>query len=1016
MKSVFCLCAKYIFPFFLIFGFLDVVIAANHDNETDRLSLLAFKETITHDPFEVLRSWNETVPFCKWQGVICSSSGYVTSLKLQHKKLKGPISPHIGNLSFLNELLLDNNSFTGGIPPELSRLQNLKMLWLRNNSLDGEIPSNLSACSNLVEIRLSWNNLIGRIPAEFGYFSKLQLIQAPRNSLTGSIPRSFGNLSSLLFLGFSSNYLSGHLPNEIGNLMKLEYIGFNDNSLSGEFPTEIFNLSSLTTIFVSLNKFKGTLPPYLGTTLPNLYYIAISENSFSGPLPISLSNSSKLEYLFLDTNSLIGQVPTLEKLYKLSHFSISSNLLGSGGYDDLSFISSLTNATNLEELGLDDNNFAGVIPEPMKNLSTKLTGFLLSNNHLSGPIPSWLERFTNLTTIRMSNNQFIGTIPSDIGRFQKLQVLDLSHNRFRGTIPSALGNLSLLTKLDLNHNKLYGGIPISLGQCQNLQALNLSENNLNSSIPQEIFGLSSLTLYLDLSHNQFIGSLPVAIGNLKNLGVLTLKGNRLSGEIPGTLGSCVRLEELSLEGNYFRGSIPSLSSLRGLRILDLSNNNLSGQVPQYLGDFDLQLLNLSFNSFEGSLPTEGIFKNASAISVLGNSKLCGGAPQLQLPKCIQKESNKSFPTSTFKLSISIVCGVLGLALLFCFIIFYSCKRKKTRLASSTNHSLVQVSYRSLYQATDGFCSANFLGKGGFASVYKGVMENNGATFAVKVFNLLQRGASRSFLLECEVLKNFRHRNLVKVLTACSGFDDEGNDFKALVYEYMENGSLDDWLHPCPNEDMSYGETKKLSFLQRMNIAIDVSCALEYLHNQSHESVVHCDLKPSNVLLDDELVGHVSDFGLAKFLPTADTDEFSRAQTSSSTLRGSIGYTAPEYGIGSKVSSSGDIFSFGILLLEMFTGKRPTDDMFTDDLDLHNFVLAAFPNRLLEILDPVLLESNEMKRDKIEECVNSVLGVGLTCSAELARDRMNIADVVAELLSIRNGISGTSWTRPLDRNR
>uniref|UniRef100_A0A1S3XD02 Probable LRR receptor-like serine/threonine-protein kinase At3g47570 n=1 Tax=Nicotiana tabacum TaxID=4097 RepID=A0A1S3XD02_TOBAC len=437
---------------------------------------------------------------------------------------------------------------------------------------------------------------------------------------------------------------------------------------------------------------------------------------------------------------------------------------------------------------------------------------------------------------------------------------------------------------------------------------------------------------------------------------------------------CVRLEELSLEGNYFRGSIPSLSSLRGLRLLDLSNNNLSGQVPQYLGDFDLQLLNLSFNSFEGSLPTEGIFKNASAISVLGNSKLCGGALELQLPKCTQKELNKSFPTSTFKLTISIVSGVLGLALLFCFIIFYSCKRKKTRLASSTNHSLVQVSYRSLYQATDGFCSANLLGKGGFASVYKGFMENNGAIFAVKVFNLLQRGASRSFLVECEVLKNFRHRNLVKVLTACSGFEDEGNDFKALIYEYMENGSLDDWLHPCPNEDMSYGETKKLNFLQRMNIAIDVACALEYLHNHSHESIVHCDLKPSNVLLDDELVAML---------------------------------VTLEYGVGSKVSSSGDIFSFGILLLEMFTGKRPTDDMFRDGLDLHNFVLAAFPHRLLEILDPVLLESNEMKRDKIEECVNSVHGVGFTCSVELARDRMNIADVVAELQSIRNGISGTT---------
>ncbi|PQQ20163.1 putative LRR receptor-like serine/threonine-protein kinase [Prunus yedoensis var. nudiflora] len=220
--------------------------------------------------------------------------------------------------------------------------------------------------------------------------------------------------------------------------------------------------------------------------------------------------------------------------------------------------------------------------------------------------------------------------------------------------------------------------------------------------------------------------------------------------------------------------------------------------------------------------------------------------------------------------------------------------------------------------------------GSFGSVYKGTIPTTGKVVAVKVLNLQQKRASKSFIDECKALRSIRHRNLLKIITACSSIDNQGNDFKSLVFEFMENGSLDMWLYPINDEQY---QSKRLSFIQRLNIAIDVASALDYLHNHCETSIVHCDLKPSNVLLDQDIVAHVGDFGLARFLLEASNTQ-SQSQTMSARLRGSIGYIPPEYGMGCQVSLLGDIYSFGILLLEIFIGKRPTDALFRDGLCIH----------------------------------------------------------------------------------
>jgi serine/threonine protein kinase len=346
--------------------------------------------------------------------------------------------------------------------------------------------------------------------------------------------------------------------------------------------------------------------------------------------------------------------------------------------------------------------------------------------------------------------------------------------------------------------------------------------------------------------------------------------------------------------NLLEGIIPpSLESLRGLQYLDLSDNNLSGQIPKFLEQFVfLQFLNLSYNHFEGEVPTERVFKNTSGALIMGNGELCGGIPKFQLPKCKYEKSKKRKLTLTLKLIISIFFGLLGVTLVFSILLLFSLRKKrKENTSSDSGNLLLNLSYQSLLNATQGFSSTNLIGVGSFGSVYKGILDQGRHTVAIKVLNLSRHGASKSFKAECEALRNIRHRNLVKVLTSCSGIDYQGHDFKALVMEFMGNGSLDEWLHLTPRINETLEEQRSLSLLQRLNIAIDVANALDYLHHQCHTPIVHCDLKPSNVLLDDEMIGHVGDFGLARFLFYA-TQDSSINQSSSIGVRGTVGYTPP----------------------------------------------------------------------------------------------------------------------------
>lgn len=935
----------------------------------DVLGLIVFKADL-QDPNNKLASWNEDDDTaCSWFGVQCNPrSNRVTDLVLDGLSLSGRIGRGLLQLQFLRKLSLANNNLTGSISPALAKLANLRTIDLSGNSLSGPIPDDF-----------------------FRQCGSLRAINLARNKLSGKIPASLGSCATLSAINLASNQFSGSLPAEIWALSGLRSLDLSGNSLEGDIAKGIEALYNIRAINLSRNRLSGLVPDGIGSCLL-LRSIDLSANLLSGHLPETMQRLSLCNYLNLSKNSIVGVVPEwIGEMKSLETLDVSSNKF-SGNVPD-----SIGNLKSLKVLNFSANGVTGTLPESMSSIPS-LLALDFSQNSMTGDLPGWIFKSdVQQVSLSLSENKLNGGSKVPISTLAgnslqtNLQVLDLSRNAFSGQIPNGVGDLGSLQLLNLSRNDLEGHVPSSIGQLKTLDVLDLSHNRLNGTIPREIGGANSLQ-------------------------DLRLDGNFLEGEIPTSIGNCTMLTALMLSANTLSGPIPAaLGKLVNLQDVDMSFNRLTGSLPKQLANLlHLVTFNISHNNLQGELPAGGFFNTISPTAVSGNPLLCGSAanksctavlpkPLVLNPNTTSDASPGELPTivghKRIILSISALIAIGAAAFIVVGVIAITVLNLRVR--SSTSRSAAALALSGGYEfsqspttdansgklvmfsgepdfSTGAHALLNKdceLGRGGFGAVYRTVLQD-GRPVAIKKLTVSSLVKSQEdFEREVKKLGKVRHPNLV----ALDGYYWTPS-LQLLIYEFVSGGSLYKHLHEGPGGNY-------LSWNERFNIILGTAKSLAHLHQSN---IIHYNIKSSNVLIDGSGEAKVGDFGLARLLPMLDR------YVLSSKIQSALGYMAPEFACRTvKITEKCDVYGFGVLVLEVVTGKRPVEYMEDDVVVLCDMVRGA------------------LEEGRVEECIDGrlqgkfpgeeaipVMKLGLICTSQVPSNRPDMGEVVNILELIR----------------
>ncbi|CAH2033448.1 unnamed protein product [Thlaspi arvense] len=964
-------------------------------------------------------SWNSISDYSMVDYVFSRCSNLV-SVNLSHNKLVGKLGSAPSSCKSLTTVDLSYNILSEEIPESFIAdfPASLKFLDLTHNNLSGDFSDlNFGICGNLSFLSLSQNNISGdEFPISLSSCKYLETLNISRNNLAGKIPGGeyWGSFPNLKELSLAHNRFSGEIPPELSRLCKtLEVLDLSGNTLSGELPPQFTACVSLQNLNIGSNFLSGDFLSTVVSKIPGIAYLYAAYNNVTGSVPISLTNCTNLRVLDLSSNGFTGNVPSgfcsLQGSPVLERILLANNYL-SGTVPmelgkckslktiDLSFNdltgpipNEIWTLPNVTDLVMWANNLTGRIPEGVCVKGGNLETLILNNNLLTGSIPESISSCTNMFWISLSSNRLTGEIPSGIGDLAKLAILQLGNNSLSGNVPRQLGNCKSLIWLDLNSNNLTGDLPGELAnqaglvmpgsvsgkqfafvrneggtdcrgagglvEFEDIRAERLERFPMVHSCPATriytgmamyTFSANGSMIFFDISYNSVSGSIPLSYGNMGYLQVLNLGHNRLTGAIPDSLGGLKAIGVLDLSHNDLQGYLPgSLGSLSFLSDLDVSNNNLTGPIP-----------------FGGQLTTFPVSRYANNSGLCGLPlRPCGSAPRRPVTSRVRDKKQTVTTAVIAGIAFSFMCLVMLIMALYRVRKVQRKEHKREKyiesLPTSGSYSwklstvpeplsinvatfekpLRKLTFAHLLEATNGFSAETMIGSGGFGEVYKAQLRD-GSIVAIKKLIRITGQGDREFMAEMETIGKIKHRNLVPLLGYCKIGEE-----RLLVYEYMKWGSLETVLHEVSRKGGIF-----LNWAARKKIAIGAARGLAFLHHSCIPHIIHRDMKSSNVLLDEDFEARVSDFGMARLVSALDT------HLSVSTLAGTPGYVPPEYYQSFRCTAKGDVYSYGVILLELLSGKKPIDPgEFGEDNNLVGWAKQLYrEKRGAEILDPELV--------------------------------------------------------------